>query len=145
MTGRSETSAPPLRHVLETCLYVGDMQRARRFYGEALGLVPQFAEERITGYRIGDTMLLLFLAKGTLDPVRTPGGVIPPHDGAGPAHFAISIPEGSAEAWRAHLEASGVMIESTVGWPADGATSLYFRDPDGHLVELATPQLWGIA
>jgi catechol 2,3-dioxygenase-like lactoylglutathione lyase family enzyme len=25
-----------------------------------------------------------------------------------------------------------------------GGTSLYFRDPDGHLVELATPGLWSI-
>ena len=145
MTGRSDTNAPPLRHVLETCLYVRDMQGARRFYEDVLGLVPQFAEDRITGYRIGDTMLLLFLAKGTLEPVRTPGGMIPPHNGSGPAHFAIAIPEGAAEAWRAHLESNGIAIESVVEWSHDRATSLYFRDPDGHLVELATPRLWGIA
>jgi catechol 2,3-dioxygenase-like lactoylglutathione lyase family enzyme len=30
-----------------------------------------------------------------------------------------------------------------MAWPR-GGTSLYFRDPDGHLVELATPGLWSI-
>jgi catechol 2,3-dioxygenase-like lactoylglutathione lyase family enzyme len=28
-----------------------------------------------------------------------------------------------------------------VGWPR-GGRSVYFRDPDGHSVELATPGLW---
>jgi hypothetical protein len=28
-----------------------------------------------------------------------------------------------------------------VVWP-EGSTSIYFRDPDGHLLELVTPGLW---
>jgi catechol 2,3-dioxygenase-like lactoylglutathione lyase family enzyme len=36
-----------------------------------------------------------------------------------------------------------VSIEGEMKWPR-GGTSLYFRDPDGHLVELATPGLWSI-
>ncbi len=138
-------AGPVLRRVLETCIYVADMQRARKFYEVVLGLSPQFAEERISGFRLGDSMLLLFQAKGTLEPVDTPGGVIPPHDGSGPAHFAFSIASGELEAWRDHLAAHGVAVESTVHWEKDNATSIYFRDPDGHLVELATSGLWGIA
>ncbi|MDF2970539.1 MAG: glyoxalase, partial [Microvirga sp.] len=34
-----------------------------------------------------------------------------------------------------------IPIESRVTWPR-GGTSLYFRDPDGHVLELATPGLW---
>jgi catechol 2,3-dioxygenase-like lactoylglutathione lyase family enzyme len=131
--------------VLETCLYVADMQRARAFYEEVMGLAPHFAEDRITGYRLGDSMLLLFVSGGTLTPVKTPGGEIPPHDGSGPAHFALSIEAGETQAWRDHLARHGVSLESTVHWQKDDADSLYFRDPDGHLVELATPGLWGIA
>jgi catechol 2,3-dioxygenase-like lactoylglutathione lyase family enzyme len=138
-------SRPALRRILETCLYVADMARARAFYEEVMGLTPHFAEERITGYRLGDSMLLLFKAGATLAPVETPGGIIPSHDGSGPAHFAFSISAAQAQAWRAHLAAHGVALESTVRWEKDRADSLYFRDPDGHLVELATPGLWGIA
>ncbi len=72
MAGSANTR-PALRRVLETCLYVSDMQRACEFYEEVMGLSPQFFEERITGFRLGDSMLLLFLAKGTLEPVRHAG------------------------------------------------------------------------
>lgn len=137
-------SAPVLSHILETCLYVEDMARARGFYEGVMGLSPQFGEDRITGYRVGDTMLLLFKARGTLEPVETGGGTIPPHDGSGPAHFAFSIPRAAVSAWREHFEAKGIPVESTVDWPKDGATSLYVRDPDDHLVELASRGLWGI-
>jgi catechol 2,3-dioxygenase-like lactoylglutathione lyase family enzyme len=41
------------------------------------------------------------------------------------------------------VEREGVSIEGEMEWPR-GGTSLYFRDPDGHLVELATPGLWSI-
>jgi catechol 2,3-dioxygenase-like lactoylglutathione lyase family enzyme len=34
-----------------------------------------------------------------------------------------------------------VPVESEVSWP-QGGRSLYFLDPDGMVVELATPGLW---
>jgi hypothetical protein len=34
-------------------------------------------------------------------------------------------------------------VESKVVWPL-GGHSLYFRDPDNHVVELATPGIWSI-
>jgi catechol 2,3-dioxygenase-like lactoylglutathione lyase family enzyme len=134
-----------LRRILETCLYINDMERSRQFYEGILGLEPHFADERMTGYQVGDAMLLLFIAGGTLDPVDMPFGTIPPHDAKGPMHFAFSIGAGSEQAWISHLEESAVAVESTVSWPDSQAVSVYFRDPDGHLVELATPGLWGIA
>lgn len=135
---------PKLRHVLETCLYVDDMDRACTFYERVGGTPPQFSGERISGFRFGATMLLLFRRGATRSPIETPDGIIPPHDGSGPLHFAFSIAPEDLDAWRHHLAGLGIAIESTVHWPADGASSLYFRDPDGHLVELATTGLWGI-
>ncbi len=70
-----------------------------------------------------------------------PGGTIPPHDGAGPLLVAFAIARCDLVAWEAQLAANGVPIEGRTAWPRGGA-SVYFRDPDGHLLELATPGLW---
>ena len=37
----------------------------------------------------------------------------------------------------------GIAIEGRTDW-SRGGHSIYFRDPDGHLLELATPGLWTI-
>lgn len=55
-----------------------------------------------------------------------------------PGHFAFWIDAADVEAWQSRLESEGVALESVVTWPG-GAKSLYFRDPDGNLVELITP------
>jgi catechol 2,3-dioxygenase-like lactoylglutathione lyase family enzyme len=73
--------------------------------------------------------------------VHLPGGTIPPHDGHGPVHIAFSIAAEERAAWEARLTKAAVAIEGRTNWPR-GGESLYFRDPDGHLLELATPGLW---
>jgi catechol 2,3-dioxygenase-like lactoylglutathione lyase family enzyme len=134
---------PPLTGLLETCLYVDDMGRAKRFYRDVLGLGAILEEERITVFGLPDaTVLILFSRASTLDPIETPGGIIPPHDGNGPLHFALGIPADSVDAWRRHVKERGVAIESEIAWPKGRGHSLYFRDPDGHAVELATRELW---
>ena len=134
--------APPISGVVETGLYVDDLARARAFYEGLLGLKPMVADERFCAYEAGPgSVLLLFLRGHTLEPVRMPEGTIPPHDGHGPLHYALAIPATALEQWRQHLEVQGVAIEGRVDWKG-GGVSLYFRDPDGNLVELATPGLW---
>jgi len=134
--------APPLGGVLETGLYVEDLPRARGFYEGVLGLQPMFVDDRLAAYPAGPGSVLLLFQRGTTEtPARLPGGVIPPHDGSGHLHYAFAIAAEHLEAWTARLAEQGVSIESRVDWPR-GARSLYFRDPDGNLVELATPGLW---
>jgi len=45
--------------------------------------------------------------------------------------------------WKKHLADHGVEIEKEVEWPK-GGKSIYFRDPAGNSVELATRGLWGL-
>ena len=121
------------------------MERARAFYEGVMGLEAGINDDLMTAYRVGNTMLLLFKRGSRLEDQELPNGdLIPPHDGAGPAHFAFGVAEKDMEAWRRHLKAHGVVIISTVRWERSGTTSLYFHDPDGNVAELAAPGLWGI-
>jgi catechol 2,3-dioxygenase-like lactoylglutathione lyase family enzyme len=134
-------AAPVLNAVVETALYVADLERARRFYETVFELEAMFHDERVAAYPIGPSVFLLFQRGTTDQPARPHGGLIPPHDGQGRLHFAFSVPASALEAWRTRLQAHGVDIEGEVKWPK-GGHSLYFRDPDGNLAELVTPGIW---
>jgi catechol 2,3-dioxygenase-like lactoylglutathione lyase family enzyme len=139
-----EDEMPSLDGVLETALYVDDMARARRFYEEILGLAPIFEDARLTAYAVGGRSVLLLFRRGSaLETVHMPGGTIPPHDGSGPLHIALAIGADALPDWEQHLAAHGVAIEGRTQWRR-GGVSIYFRDPDNHLMELATPGLWTI-
>jgi catechol 2,3-dioxygenase-like lactoylglutathione lyase family enzyme len=130
--------------IVETALHVEDVARAAEFYESLFGLRRLAGDARFCALAVpGNAVLLLFLRGATLEPVAIPGGIIPPHDGSGRMHFAFKISADSLDACERELVARGIPIESTVHWPL-GGTSLYFRDPDGHLVELITPGCWEV-
>ena len=135
---------PTVNRVIETSLYVDDLGRSTRFYEDILGFERMVGDERFCALSVaGRQVLLLFHKGGSLKPGVVPGGVIPPHDGAGQLHLAFAIGTEEWEPWRRRLTEKGVPIESTVRWER-GGQSLYFRDPDQHLVELITPGCWPI-
>jgi catechol-2,3-dioxygenase len=135
-------SAPRIGAVLETALYIEDMSRAARFYEEVLGLSPMYRDARLTAFDCGPgSVLLLFLNGSTEETIRLEGGEIPPHRGVGQTHVAFAIPAEDLPAWEARLARASVPIEARMRWPR-GGESLYFRDPDANLLELATPGLW---
>ena len=135
---------PQINGIVESCLYSNDLPRSVRFYQEQLGLRLLESGERLCVFSVADKQaLLIFRSGGKLEPIHTPGGMIPPHGAAGQLHFAFAISKKDFAAWEKHLIAQGIAIESKVNWPA-GGQSLYFRDPDNHLVELATPGIWEV-
>jgi catechol 2,3-dioxygenase-like lactoylglutathione lyase family enzyme len=137
-------AAPKLDRVIETCLYVDDLERARAFYEDTLGLAVMTGDSRFRAYDVGGkSVLLLFRRGATLETVRLPGGTIPPHDGHGPLHVAFAVSAAELAAWEARLAHHEVAIEGRTEWPG-GGRSVYFRDPDRHLIELATPGVWAI-
>jgi catechol 2,3-dioxygenase-like lactoylglutathione lyase family enzyme len=128
-----------IQRVLETSLYVTDLEAAAEFYSDVLGL-QAFSEVkgRHAFFRCGDGVVLLFNPSAT----QEEGGQVPPHGAHGAGHVAFAIQASDIPAWREHLSAHGVAVEREVTWPGKGQ-SIYFRDPAGNSVELATPQIWG--
>jgi catechol 2,3-dioxygenase-like lactoylglutathione lyase family enzyme len=133
---------PHVTGVLETCIHVEDLARSADFYERLFGFRRLACDERLCAFDVaGRDVLILFRRGGTSEPVTLPDGMIPPHGGSGQLHFAFAIPAEDLRAWEQRLSEAGVKIESRVKW-SRGGESLYFRDPDGHLVELATPGIW---
>lgn len=135
---------PKLDGILETALYTDDMDRAQAFYEGVLELKPIFSDARLCAYGVAPRSVLLIFRRGAAtQTVTIPGGTIPGHDGAGPLHVAFAVGKDELERWEEHLKSRGVTIEGTTVW-SRGGRSIYFRDPDGHLLELATPGLWSV-
>jgi catechol 2,3-dioxygenase-like lactoylglutathione lyase family enzyme len=133
---------PAIHRILETALYFDDLEAAAAFYRDILGFAVLDAGPRLVALDAGQsTVLLLFRRGATLSPIDLPNGRLPPHDGQGPTHVAFAIDAADLEAWERRLESHGVAIESRVYWER-GGTSAYFRDPEGHSLELATPGVW---
>ena len=133
---------PRVSSVLETSLYVADLERSRTFYQRVFGFERFVDDGRMCALGVpGNQVLLLFRHGSTDEPAPVAGGFIPPHHGSGELHLCFAIPFGEVAVWETHLREQGIQVESRVTWPR-GGTSLYFRDPDGHSLEVATPGLW---
>lgn len=135
---------PKLNGVIETALYVDDLARALSFYRGTLGLNLINDDARFAAFDVGGrSVLLLFHRGATLETVHLPGGTIPPHDGHGPLHVAFAVSAAELAEWERRLTERGVAIEARTAWPK-GGRSIYFRDPDNHLLELVSPGVWAI-
>lgn len=137
------TPTPALGDVFETALYVSDLAAAELFYGGVLGLPKVFAVPgRQLVFRAGNSYVLIFDPDSTeAERIVINGSPIPLHGCRGMGHLAWRIAKEGFGPWRERLRRASVEIESEVTWP-NGAHSLYFRDPFGNSLELATPTLW---
>jgi catechol 2,3-dioxygenase-like lactoylglutathione lyase family enzyme len=85
----------------------------------------------------GERQVLLLFEKGASRAIQSP------HDGHGELHIAFAIPSGEMANWEQWLATNQIEVEEKRKWEL-GGWSLYFRDPDRHLIELATPGVWSV-
>ena len=129
---------PKVEGILESSLYVADVNRSTQFYRRIFGftVISDFGDRGCALEAGNRQVLLLFKKGGSL-------GVQSPHDGDGELHLAFSIRAGELANWEGWLAESGISVEEKRTWEL-GGQSIYFRDPDRHLVEIATPGVWSI-
>ena len=137
MTSPTEATLK-IKAVVETAIYVDDLQAAETFYRTILGLTVIAKEAgRHVFFQVGaSSVLLAFIADATLK-----GDHLPSHGANGPGHFALGIEADALDAWRRKLQESGVAIEQEVEWPR-GGKSIHFCDPARNSVEPITPGVW---
>ena len=128
---------PPLDGLLETALYVDDPVRSAGFYRDLFSFEAIVESERLIAMAMPNRQVLLLFKKG-LSLAHTV-----PHDADGQIHLAWAIPADSLNDWERRLAELALPVLERTTWER-GGTSLYFRDPDGHLLELATPGVWTI-
>ncbi len=128
---------PQVTGILESSLYVDDLERATNFFVDLFGFQVMVGDARIRALRVKDGQVLLLFKRGA----SLSENQFPTHDGSGPLHLAFSIPASEFSAWEERLKARGIAIEQMKQWEP-GGKSLYFRDPDNHLLELVTPGCW---
>jgi len=129
---------PKTEGILESSLYVSDVPRSVRFYEEIFGfrVISEFGE-RGCAMHAGTHQVLLLFKKGASRTIQSP------HDGDGELHVAFAIPTAELADWESWLQTRGIEVEERRKWEL-GGWSLYFRDPDRHLIELATPGTWSV-
>ncbi len=129
---------PKTDGILESSLYVSDVPRSIRFYEDTFGfrVISEFGE-RGCAMHAGTRQVLLLFKKGASRTIQSP------HDGDGELHVAFAIPTVELVDWESWLQTKGIAVEEKREWEL-GGWSLYFRDPDRHLIELATPGTWSV-
>ena len=81
------TRTPAVRGIVETCINVCDMGRARGFYESLFGFEVMEHAERFCAFRVGSDALLLFTEGASSSPIAVSCGVIPPHNTVGAGHL----------------------------------------------------------
>ena len=111
-----------ITHIDHVSVLITDLARARRFYGEILGL-REIPKPRTFTFSV----LWFDLGTGQLHLLSKPKA-----DTISPRHFALRVAD--IDAARVHFRAHGVAIDETILIP--GADRFFVSDPDGNRIEI---------
>jgi catechol 2,3-dioxygenase-like lactoylglutathione lyase family enzyme len=114
-------------------LHVADYEMSRAFYMSLLGFTPFFECEGHGFFRSGDCQIGLFEARGE--------SVV---SYAEMDHLALRCDVSNAELLRILAEAGIERLKRPegLGWPATKLEGVYFKDPDGHVLQLLAKGQW---
>ena len=107
-------------------LHCRDVARARKFYTEILGMTVYRDGGGQVFMHAGSQGVALFERRG-----EAPTGAADDLN-----HLALNVAQGTYETLKAELERHGVAVG---GRPGDDRC-IYFRDPDGHRLQLVVPR-----
>jgi lactoylglutathione lyase len=116
-------------------LFVDDVARSRTFYHEVLGLDVHFEDEVSVGFDIeGMAFIVLHVDRANVqlqgEPTSTPR--------SGATAFLTTFTD-DADGLHAELASRGVeFLQAPTDQPW-GMRTAYFKDPDGHVWEIAQP------
>jgi catechol-2,3-dioxygenase len=117
--------------IKETCLYVRDLEQAKKFYHETLGLpLINYLPSKHLFLKVGRSVLLLF----NPDDSKTKTSP-PPHYGEGKQHFAFEVSQRHYLNVKSEIIGKGIAIVEEVTWKS-GEKSFYFNDPEGNVLEI---------
>jgi catechol-2,3-dioxygenase len=138
---------PTLGQIVETILYTDSVPKLAEWYTATLLITPFTYSPSFAAFSLPSNTILLLYDRHTTTVNKTlPGGNIPPHGAENSKGQHIAFGCETREAlmeWESHLTSKGVEIEGTMDWDR-GGKSIYFRDPEGHLLEIMTRGVWKV-
>ena len=122
---KSSLQVSGIDHVV---LHVKDLARAKKFYIDFLGMKVAHESSWQSFLKCGEQVVALFEVD---DNEKI-------HGGSEMNHMALRLKAGDYKQVKAKLEEAGFKVSGRRGDP----NCLYFNDPDGHRLQLLTPEEW---
>jgi hypothetical protein len=140
-TSDATASRPQVNGILETSLTSSTRPDRSSSIAAFFGFEPIDTDQKegitdqtcLCALRAGDRSVLLLFKKGATADTNATGAI----------HVAFGISRSELPLWEAWLLHQGIAIELRKTWKY-GGEALYFRNPDGHLLEVVTPGVWSI-
>lgn len=126
-----------IKSIKETCIYISDLNEAKKFYNQILGLpIIGEVEGKHVFFRAGSSVLLCFNPDDSRHKTSPPA-----HYAHGKYHFAFEVAAAQYQSHKDEIQSKGITITDVLLWK-NGLESFYFEDPAGNVVEIVPEGVW---